>query len=125
MNNIKAIHTLKNKLGLSEEIYRTMLFETFQKSSSKDLSDKQQSQLIAMLNSQIISTRQANSSTYKQLNYISFLSKGKIRNLTSYCSKIIGKSINSIDELTKNEAKKVIDSLLRYHRSKSESSAIH
>lgn len=116
-NNIRTIHILKNKLGLSEETYRAILQESFNKSSSKDLSPKKQSQLIAILNSQIISTQQANSSSYKQQNYILFLAKDKVSNLTAFCSKIINRSISNVQELTKQEAIKIINALQRYAKS--------
>ncbi|MGL4676470.1 MAG: phage protein GemA/Gp16 family protein [Brevinema sp.] len=113
---IRAIHILKNKLGLSDKNYRALLQESFHKQSSKDLTPKQQSQLIALLNSQYLSTQQANQSNYKQHNYILFLAKDKIIDLFAYCSKIVNRSISHLQELTKQEASNIINSLKRYHR---------
>ncbi len=116
MQKIRTIHILKNKLGLSDDEYRAMLFQNYKKSSSKDLTEKQQSQLIYILNSQVISTQQANHSSYKQQNYIVFLAKGNVDDLTAFCSKILKRSITSINQLTKSEAIKIIDTLKRYHK---------
>lgn len=117
MSYIQSIHILKNKLGLSDEIYRALLQENFNKNSSKDLSLDQQSQLINFLNSQIISTKKPNACSYKQINYIQFLSKNTINDLSAFCSKIVNRSIIQIQELSKSEAIKVINALQRYHKS--------
>lgn len=114
--NLATIHILKNKLGLSEETYRALLQESYQVNSSKDLSLIQQKELITLLNNQFISQYRANQSSYKQQNYIFFLSKDTVTNLSAYCSKIIKRSINSVKDLSKEEAITIINSLQRYQR---------
>ena len=118
--NLATIHILKNKLALSEENYRALLLGNYNVTSSKELPTSQQIQLIALLNSQLISQQKTNSSSYKQQGYILFLSKNKITDLPAYCSKIVKRSIANIKELSKSEAISVINSLQRYYKVKSD-----
>jgi len=111
--NIQTIHILKNKLGLSDDIYRAILHENFKTVSSKDLTLKQQSQLISLLSQELNHSLKGDSS-YRQHNYILFLSKDIISDLSAFCSKILNRSINQIQELSKSEAIKIINTLKRY-----------
>lgn len=115
-NLIQQIHILKNKLTLSDEIYRAMLSDNYGVNSSKDLNLSQQKELIHFLNNKISSFQQRNRLSVKQENYILFLSKDTISNLPAFCSKIVKRTIYKIQELKKQEAVTVINSLKRYHK---------
>ncbi|MGL4388302.1 MAG: phage protein GemA/Gp16 family protein [Brevinema sp.] len=114
--NIATIHILKNKLNLSDETYRTMLFENYSVSSSKDLQLSQQKELILLLNHQLRKETEGNGISEKQINYILMLSRDNIVNLLSYCSKILNRSVTSLNYLSKKDGITIINSLQRYHR---------
>lgn len=130
MNNkqLSLIHILKNQLNLDENTYRSILWETFEVNSSKDLSPAQASDLIDWLKRQL-PTQQAydynnNFLSNAQRQYILDLSRNTVTNLRAFCSKIVHRNIENIDTLTKKEAISVINALKRYNRKKYETAAV-
>ncbi|MGL4393622.1 MAG: phage protein GemA/Gp16 family protein [Brevinema sp.] len=115
--NLAIIHILKNKLALSDDTYRAMLFANYAVSSSKDLHLSQQRELILLLNNQLQQESKSNAISEKQIHYILKLSKDHISNLLAYCSKILNRSITNLNYLSKQDGITIINSLQRYHRS--------
>lgn len=115
--NIATIHILKNKLALSEDTYRAMLLINYRVSSSKNLLPSQQQGLISFLYTQLNQHEDKNKISDKQINYIFLLSKDHISNIIAYFSKMLNRSITTLQQLSKQEGIIVINSLQRYHRS--------
>lgn len=114
--NLAQIHILKNKLALSDDTYRAMLFSNYKVSSSKDLSLFQQKELISLLYYQLNSQEDKNRISDKQINFILKLSKDKISDILAYCSKILNRSITNLNYLSKQDGITLINSLQRYHK---------
>ena len=118
---IKYIHTLKSKLKLKDENYRTLLESKFNKKTSKDLSSKQAEVLIKILERLInnyATDRQKNrfNILYNKVYYEKdkqefierYLGKGKTENNMNVqeCSKLIYVLEEIVDWQEKRKLKK-------------------
>lgn len=125
---LALIHILKNQLNLNENTYRSILWETFEVNSAKDLSTAQASDFIDWLKKQL-PTQQAYDShnnflSNAQPQYILDLSRNNVTNLKAFCSKIVYRNIDNINMITKKEAINIINALKRYHRKAAELSTV-
>lgn len=111
--DLALIHILKNKMNMPDDDYRAMLHKAYGVNSSKDLTSLQRKELITIMEKM---THDPFKASPLQIQYIKNLANGYVNHLLSFAGKIINREINNINNLSKQEASKVIDALKRYHR---------
>lgn len=114
----KLIHAIVNRIPLTDEQYRYFLNKKFGASSSKELNEKGTKMLIEELKAMLPKT--ANALTEKQLKTIYYLIKNtpEVRDWKAFVSSqnVLNKKVYSVEELSKDEASRVINAFKRYHR---------
>ncbi len=118
-HQIKYIHTLKSKLNLKEENYRSILESKFNKNSCKDLTEAQASVLITLLEKEIELIGLA---TEKQLGKFNTLYKKNFseENKNDFIRSYLGKGKNE-KNMTIKECSKLIyilENIVRWHEKK-------
>lgn len=121
---LAIIHILKKELNLTDDDYRTLLWNNYRVESSKSLTTPQYKDLVATLRgmqsgSTLSPTIPNNPQqiTTPQKSYITSLAKiGNIRNIPAFITKVIDRPIATLDDLTKKEASRVITILRSYQK---------
>ena len=115
---LRQLHTSLRYLNLyknEDDLYREFLLENFGVKSSKDLDIESLKNLVSYMNfkAPLVKVKKSFAATANQTDYILTLWEKNSLNkdlfsLLSFAKKIIKKELQSLDEMSKDEAKKLI-----------------
>ncbi len=118
---LRQLHVSSRYINLyksEDDLYREFLFENFGVKSSKDLDIEALKNLVAYMNfkAPLVKAKKSFAATTNQTDYILTLweknsLKKDVYSLFAFAKKIIKKDLVTLDELSKNEAKTLINAV--------------